>query len=137
MSKFDANSLFRPVRVRTGQNCLVSLSLPTAYMYVILNCEKRRNHHLPITIWSYTFFYLSSMYHCYVLSPFCCSSRAVQYGVQKIIYERAQIMYNFDLFANGLLNTKFSEVCSFSLQLAHDESFHFPDRCFLAVSCRL
>ena len=65
------------------------------------------------------------MYHCYVLSPFCRSSRAVQYGVQKIICERAQIMYNFDLFANGLLNTKFSEVCSFSLQLAHDESFNF------------
>ena len=77
------------------------------------------------------------MYHCYVLSPSCRSSRAIQYGVQKIICERAQIMYNFDLFANGILNTKFLEVCSFSLQLAHDESFHFPNRCFLAVSCRL
>ena len=77
------------------------------------------------------------MYHCYVLSSFCRSSSAVQYGVQKIIYERTQIIYNF---ANGLLNrTKFSEVCSFSLQLAHDESFHFPNRSFLLfpVPCKL
>ena len=48
-------------------------------------------------------------------------------------------MYNFDLYANGLLNTKFSEVCSFSLQLAHDESFNFLIDAFLLfpVACKL